>query len=562
MPPGAATLDIERGRLDSLREEKWLTDTSIDNKAWCYISNPKYKSADDLIDILVDIVSKNGNLLLNIGPRADGTIPEEQKDRLLTVGEWLKINGEAIYGTRPWKVYGEGPTTIKGGYFGEKETIAYTNKDIRFTIKGNTLFAICLDWPHDEVVIHSLKNLDPNQIKSINLLGTDEELPWSSNEVGLLVKLPPESPSQFAHTIKITLTELEQAKERAIDNAIKMKNDKAFVYVANYGDSTISKFVLDKADGNLFRRGITKVGKQPGPITVNQDGSILYATLRGENSVAAYAINPKNGELSLLRRTEVSGNPAYVSLDRSDKYLFTVYYGDEKIAVHEIQNDGTVANKPVQVLSTAKNPHAILSDYSNSYVFVPHTGANSIFQYLFDKETGRLTANRLPYINPKMPLQPRHLYFHPNNKWVFMSDEKGCSISSYELISDDGTLRALQTLSTLPDDFEGQNTCADIEVHPSGKFVYVSNRGHNSIAGFAIDEKSGRLTPIGFTITEHTPRSFNIDSSGRFLLAAGQKTNTLVSYKINTVSGELQKIYVYPVGKNPSWIEIVTPDYE
>ncbi len=562
LPPGAGLLDIERGRFDYLREEKWLTDTSIDNKAWCYISNPRYKSADDIIDILVDIVSKNGNLLLSIGPRADGTIPEEQKQRLLAMGEWLQVNGEAIYGTRPWKIYGEGPTAINGGYFGEKKDVIYTAEDIRFTVKDSNLYAICLDNPASEVMIRSLKDMNPNLINSINLLGMEKDLSWSMTNHGLSVRLPEEFPGQFAHTLKISLTVSPQDIYKSVQQSTDVKSGKAFVYVSNYDDGTISLFILDRNDGNLFSRGKIEVGSQPGPLTVNQKQSILYATVRGENSVSAFKINPKSGELSLRGSTEVAGNPAYISLDRSGKYLFTAYYRDEKISVQKIEKNSLVGRTPVQVISTAKNPHAILSDYSNRFVFVPHTGANNIFQFLFDSATGRLESNESELIVIADSLQPRHIFFHPQNKWVYMSNEKGCSVSAYELNSERGTLEVFQTLSTLPDDFAGVNTCADIEVHPTGKFVYVSNRGHNSIASFTVDEETGELTLIEYTPTEDTPRSFNIDLSGRFLLAAGQKTNTLVSYRIDSASGKLQKIYVYPVGKDPSWVEIVAPDQQ
>lgn len=148
-PDGAAVLDIERGQLDASRPLFWQTDTSISLKSWGYIRNDTFRSPESLIGELVDIVSKNGSLLLNIGPKPDGTIPEQSRQILLEIGRWLSINGEAIYGTRPWKVYGEGPTKVAGGAFHDTQTESYTSRDIRFTTKDGALYAIALAWPKD-----------------------------------------------------------------------------------------------------------------------------------------------------------------------------------------------------------------------------------------------------------------------------------------------------------------------------------------------------------------------------------------------------------------------------
>ena len=155
------------------------TDTSISNKSWGYINNDTFKSPQFVIHQLIDIVSKNGNLLLNIGPRSDGTIPEEVQQVLIEVGAWLKVNGEAIYGTRPWKVYGEGPTKVAAGSFHDTDTATYTPEDFRFTTKGNTLYALELGWSSSgEAFIHALGSdaLGGRKIKSVTLLGSGAEL--------------------------------------------------------------------------------------------------------------------------------------------------------------------------------------------------------------------------------------------------------------------------------------------------------------------------------------------------------------------------------------------------
>lgn len=203
LPQGAGVLDLERGRLDSLRREIWITDTSVDTKSWCYVQDPEYKTVNTLVDNLIDRVSKNGNTLLNIGPRPDGTIPEEQKELLLGIGKWLDVNGEAIYGTRYWHKYGEGPTKMQGGAFSERKEVQYTAQDIRFTIKGNTLYAIALDWPGEQTTIESLKQIDTSQIQSVTMLGVEGELEWSMSPDGLTIKAPATRPCEHAYSFKI-----------------------------------------------------------------------------------------------------------------------------------------------------------------------------------------------------------------------------------------------------------------------------------------------------------------------------------------------------------------------
>ena len=210
LPDGTAVLDLERGKLDEIRFMVWQTDTSISRKPWGYIENDEFKSVDSLVDDLVDIVSKNGVLLLNVGPKADGTIPDEAKDILLGIGKWLDINGEAIYGTRPWHTYGEGSTKGQTGHMAERDSkyTAFTVEDIRFTTKDNVLYAICLDWPGKEVTIKSLSTrtfLSRGGISGICLLGAKEKLKWSRDDKGLKVELPAEKPGDYAFVFKITL---------------------------------------------------------------------------------------------------------------------------------------------------------------------------------------------------------------------------------------------------------------------------------------------------------------------------------------------------------------------
>jgi alpha-L-fucosidase len=206
-PEKTAVLDIERGKLDSTRDMVWQTDTSISLKSWGYIDNDEFRSPDSLIDDLVDIVSKNGLLLLNIGPRPDGTIPEQAQKSLLEIGRWLQLNGEAIYGTRPWKVFGEGPTQVLKGGFTDRKQKPFTAGDIRFTRKGSTLYAILLEWPGREITIKSLvpANLAGRRIASVALLGHKGALPWKPGPNGVTIGLPGTPPGDYACALKIGL---------------------------------------------------------------------------------------------------------------------------------------------------------------------------------------------------------------------------------------------------------------------------------------------------------------------------------------------------------------------
>ena len=205
MREGAGVLDIERGQLGDIRSQPWQTDTSISNRSWGYIKDDTFKSAEFVVHQLIDIVSKNGNLLLNFGPRSDGTVPQEVQDRLLEVGAWLNINGEAIYGTRPWRTYGEGPTKAAAGSFHDTDTANFAPEDFRFTTKGDVLYAIGLAWPaNGEAVITSLASTPGNQtVQNIALLGGDRSLRFEQRSDGLHVHLPAQSPTKYAYALRV-----------------------------------------------------------------------------------------------------------------------------------------------------------------------------------------------------------------------------------------------------------------------------------------------------------------------------------------------------------------------
>jgi alpha-L-fucosidase len=207
-PRGTALYDIERGKLNAIREDYWQTDTSVSYKSWSYVEDDEFKSTTTVVHDLVDIVSKNGNLLLNVGPKPDGTIPDEAAKILLGLGEWLNVNGEAIYGAHHWETFGEGSTRVGEGHMREREDQPFNAGDIRFTTKENALYATCLGWPGETALIRSLgggSSIKAEMIEHIQMLGSDEPLVWSQHDDGLQIKSPAHKPCDHAYTFKIVL---------------------------------------------------------------------------------------------------------------------------------------------------------------------------------------------------------------------------------------------------------------------------------------------------------------------------------------------------------------------
>jgi alpha-L-fucosidase len=202
MMPGTGTLNIERGQAADILAQPWQTETSVSPDSWGYAEGDTYKSPDEIVQLLADVVSKNGNLLLNIGPKADGTIPDEAKSILLAVGQWLKLNGDAIYGSRPWQRFGEGPTQVAAGTMQDTKTKPYTPEDFRFTTRDGHLYAIEMEWPaNGQAVIHSIT---PSMaVRKVTLLATGVSIAFKQNADGLHLELPKRPSGLHAYVYRI-----------------------------------------------------------------------------------------------------------------------------------------------------------------------------------------------------------------------------------------------------------------------------------------------------------------------------------------------------------------------
>ena len=330
-----------------------------------------------------------------------------------------------------------------------------------------------------------------------------------------------------------------------------------FVYLSIAAEKRIAVYQLDSETGRLSHKGdCPVVDGEPGALTVDPEKRFLLAAIRSTGKLASFRLDSETGKLTHINTVTVGPDPAHISTDRTGRFLFTAYYVDAKVTVHAIGKDGALSEKPIQSIPTADKAHAIVPDPSNRFAFVPHTGPNAIFQFAFDAKNGKLSANTPAKIMTPKNTGPRHLAFHPSKAIAYVDNEHGSGITSYALDEKRGTLSVLQTLSTLPGDFKGTNACAEIKLHPTGRFAYVSNRGHDSIAAFAIDG-DGKLSVLGQFPTEKTPRSFDIDPSGKYLFAAGESSGKLAGYRVNAKSGELTRFSTYEVGKMPWWVMAV-----
>ena len=344
------------------------------------------------------------------------------------------------------------------------------------------------------------------------------------------------------------------------------------MYVSLQDDDRIVRFVMDPETGRLEHNGVVEVAGGPAPLAINPTRTALYVGRRREFSLSSFAIDQGTGDLTPTGNVEVGGETCYLSTDRTGRHLLSAYYQAGHCAVHPIDETGAVGGVATEWLDTNSGAHCFQTDPSNRYAFLPHIAAgsaglarlpagrqeavNAIFQFKFDAATGHLTPNDPPRIRPEAPDGPRHYCFHPSKDLVYVCNEQGGSVTVYALDTAAGTLTAGQTVTTLPEGFTGNSSCSQIQIHPLGRFLYAPNRGHNTIASFAIDETTGALTATGWTEVDPVPRAFGLDPTGHFLYATGLETGNLIGFSIDQQSGALTRLETYAVGALPMWVLI------
>lgn len=329
------------------------------------------------------------------------------------------------------------------------------------------------------------------------------------------------------------------------------------IYITLQGDNKVAIYNLDSASGDLTHQEDIAVAGGPAPFAFSPDGKHAYTGLRDINKMASFDVDPVTGSLVPSGMVDLESDPCFISVDKTGRYLLSAYYGAGHIAVHPIDTAGALGGAATEWIGTRPKAHCAHTDASNDFVFLPHVGeSNAVYQYRFDSSTGTLTPNSPPVIEAPEGDGPRHYDYHPHANFVYFDNEQGCSVTAYRFDPEAGTLAPFQTLSTLPDSWSGSNSCAQIHIAPSGKFLYAANRGHNSIAMFAVDSDSGELTSLGQQPTVGTPRAFGIDPTGNFMLVGGLDDGDLATYRIDNATGRLDHLATQPVGDQPMWFHI------
>lgn len=332
------------------------------------------------------------------------------------------------------------------------------------------------------------------------------------------------------------------------------------VYVSNSGSEFISHFIMDEKSGKLTLEPDIEMRGSPGAVATNSQGTVMYISLRPDGTVGSFSVDKDSGTLKQIGAATLTEGPPYLFVDNSDRYLLAAYYGASGVTSHRIETDGTIG-KQVIWLDTEVHAHSIQTDKSNRFAFVPHTNpSNSIYQFLFDENTGDLRPNSPPFIRPDTEEGPRHFVIHPQQNYLYSVNENGNTVSAFYFDSGKGTVDGFQLISTVPDgtDLEGKTT-AEIKITADGRHLYASNRGHDTLALFSVGE-DGRLTAKGHFETERTPRFFDIDPTGQYVYSVGQDSNRLVSYAMNAVDGSLKVLERHDVGENPLWIQFVNQE--
>ena len=336
---------------------------------------------------------------------------------------------------------------------------------------------------------------------------------------------------------------------------------KYLVYIGTYtekGSKGIYAYRFDPATDQLTSLGLAAETVDPSFLAVDPSRRFLYAVNeisqyegRSSGGVSAFTIDHGTGKLTFLNEVPSGGaGPCHLSLDKTGRYVLVANYGGGSLAVFPILKDGRLgeASAFVQHHGASINPqrqegphaHSIYASPDNRFVLSADLGLDEVLVYRFDAQKGTLKPNYPAYVVVSSGAGPRHFAFHPNGKFGYVINEMLSTITVFSYETASGTLEVLQTLSTLPQGFKGQSSAAEVEVHPSGKFLYGSNRGHDSIAVFAINSRKGTLMPAGYAPTlGKEPRSFAIDPTGTYLFAANQNSDSIVQFRIDPNNGRL-----------------------
>ena len=315
---------------------------------------------------------------------------------------------------------------------------------------------------------------------------------------------------------------------------------------------------LNVSSGSMEQCGLTEGVPNPSYLAFDPSHRFLYAVNELKEfegaptgAVSAFTVDSGSGKLSFLNSKPTHGtDPCHLTVDKTGRYVLVANFMSGSVCVLPIREDGSLgdATDVIQhrgssvhaIRQSGPHAHAVTLDDTGHYVFVPDLGTDKLMIYTFDANRGKLEPNEEPWVDVTAGAGPRQLVMHPRGGYAYLINELDSTMTAFRYDRDRGILREIQTLSTLPDDFEGASTCAEVQISPSGKFLYGSNRGHDSIVICAIDQMDGKLKCIGYTSTQgKTPRHFTVGSDGEFLIVANQDTDNIVTFRLDPTSGEL-----------------------
>jgi 6-phosphogluconolactonase len=340
------------------------------------------------------------------------------------------------------------------------------------------------------------------------------------------------------------------------------KGDKMWLFVGTYTEGRskgIYRFDLDAATGKLSDGVLAVETVNPSFLAIHPNQQLVYAVneisnfagAKNAGAVSAFALDPRSGDLTLLNAQSTEGaGPCHLVVDKQGKNVLAANYGGGSVCVLPIEANGALAKASafIQHHGTSANPqrqeaphaHSVNLDAANRFAFVADLGLDKVFIYRFDGAQGTLTPNDPSGAAVEPGSGPRHFAFHPSDRYAYVINELKSTVTAFAYDADKGSLKTLQTTTTIPAEFAGKSWTAEVQVHPSGRFLYGSNRGHNSIAIFNIEEASGKLTFVGWQ-GHHikTPRNFVLDPEGKFLFVANQDGDSIVVFAIDAKTGKL-----------------------
>jgi 6-phosphogluconolactonase len=338
-----------------------------------------------------------------------------------------------------------------------------------------------------------------------------------------------------------------------------------YVYVGGSA-AEIRIFQLDTQTGALAARGsvaAAEAGNNPGFMAFHPSKKFLFAANRSPSKVTSFSINAATGALTKINEapTGMGDGGAAIVIDRSGKWAFVAHTGSSTVTVHPIADSGMVG-APVEQVMPGMFTHMAMPDPAGKFLFVMCLQSDYVAQLAFNGTSGKLSPNAPPTMPWAMGAGPRHMTFHPSAKFSYVIAETNSTITSYGYDAATGLLSDPQVRSTIPEGFTAKNTGAHVLVHPSGKFVYASNRGHDSIAIFTVDQTTGRLTLLGHETGDgmiKTPRNFSIDDAGRFLLVANQGSNDVLVFRIQSDGKLMRAGAPIPTASGPTWVGVLPP---